>query len=409
MNRLLRAIPPLCLAALASCAYFDPVNPPDPALIDKDIGWQAHLESGVGETAYCVQPAADGGFVILGTVEGDTEAADLWLFKTDADGRKQWSRTFGGASRDIGRCLRPAPDGGFLLVGSTRSLWEASGWDVYLVRTDADGGMLWETTFGGSADDYGWSLECTGSDGACIIAGGTWSYGAGDSDLYLIKADAGGNPLWEKTIGGPCFEEGYAVRQTPDGGFIIAGCTQASFDSDDNAWLVKTDANGNREWDRVFGTIATSLQDIPGCLEQARDVQSTAEGGFLVAGYRHPSATEDCDAWLIKTDAGGIREWDRTFGGTGWDQAEAVVCTADGGYALAGMSRSYGAWEQAWLLKTNPDGIREWDRSFGEVGDEWGYCLLQTAGEGYLLAGSTTSYGGQQAYLVYYKPWTETQ
>ena len=122
----------------------------------------------------------------------------------------------------------------------------------------------------------------------------------------------------------------------------------------------------------------------------------------MLAGYLHPAAG-DFDAWLIKTDADGNEEWNRTFGGGAWDQAEAVVLTADGGYALAGMSRSYGPGNQAWLVKTDADGNLEWDKHFGGSDDEWAYGLMQTTDGGYILAGTTSGNGGQ-AYLVYYKP-----
>jgi hypothetical protein len=401
MDRLLRAILSLCLTALASCTYFDPVNPPDPVPVDKSIGWQTHLESGVGETARCVRQTSDGGFIVLGTVEGETVRADLWLFKTDAAGRKLWGRTFGGGAEETGCCLQQTSDGGFILVGSTRSLG-AGGWDVYLVKTDAEGGKEWEKTFGGSANDHGWSVECI-VDGYAIV-GSTTSFGDDDGDGYLIRVNGSGELLWQKTFGGANADEGYAVRNTSDGRFIFAGYTQASFAGDDNAWLVKADANGNLVWEKVFGAIADSTADIPGCLEQGKDVLLTSDGGYLLAGYTHSLGAGEFDAWLIKTDDEGNKEWDRSFGGANWDQAEAVTRTADCGYALAGMTRSYGAWEQAWLVKTDPDGNQEWDKTFGESGDEWGYCLRQIADGGYLLSGSTTSHGGQMAYLVYYKP-----
>ncbi|OHD23362.1 MAG: hypothetical protein A2064_09025 [Spirochaetes bacterium GWB1_66_5] len=400
MNRLLRAIPPLCLAALASCGYFDPVNPPDPALIDKGLTWERPLGDGNGNAARRVQQTTDG-LLLFGTKEGNTNESDMWLVKTDGAGTEQWSRAFGGAAEEIGRCLRPTPDGGYILVGSTRSN-SAGGWDVYLVKTGADGNWQWGKTFGGTADDHGWSVECL-VDGYAIL-GSTASFGDDDGDGYLIRVNGGGELLWQKTFGGANADEGYAVRNTSDGGFIIAGYTQASFASDDNAWLVKTDANGNLVWEKVFGAIAASTADIPGCLEQGRDVLLTPDAGYLLAGYTHSLGAGDFDAWLIKADDKGNKEWERTFGGEGWDQAEAAVLTADGGYALAGMSRFRGDWKQAWLAKTDAAGNLEWDKRFGGIGDEWAYALLQTPEQGYLLGGTTTSHGGDMAYLVYYKP-----
>jgi hypothetical protein len=392
----------LVLAALASCGYFDPLNPPDPDPADKSITWQTYLGE-LGCVARCVQETSDGGFVFVGTKEWGTAEADLWMVKTDGQGQEQWSRSFGGTAEDTGSCLRSTSDGGYILLGSTRSSGDGD-WDVYLVKTDAAGVLEWESNFGGNADDQGWSVECIA--GGYIIVGSTASSGEGNNDLYLLKADRDGNSAWEKTFGGPYSDVGYAVRQACDGGFILAGYTQASFDGDDNAWLVKTKADGELEWDKVFGIIATSLEDIPHCLEQAKDVQLTLDGGYLLAAYTHSLGAGDFDAWLVKTDASGNEEWNQTFGGGAMDQAEAMVRAADGGYALAGVTRSHSGWNQAWLVKMDAAGEAEWDKDFGGIGDECGYCLQQTFDGGYILAGSTTSYGGS-AYLVYYKPWSE--
>jgi hypothetical protein len=273
---------------------------------------------------------------------------------------------------------------------------------VYLVKTDADGNWQWDKTYGGSADDCGWSVKCL-ADGY-IIVGSTGSFGDDSGDAYLIRLDAEGDVVWEKTFGGPNADEGYAVHKVSDGGFVFAGYTQASFAGDDNAWLVKTDGSGNLVWERLFGTIATSPADIPGCLQQARDALLTSDGGYLLAGYMHPGGS-DSDAWLIKTDGDGKQEWEQTYGGGAWDQAEAVIPTADGGFALSGMSRG-ADWNQAWLVKTDAAGNQEWEKRFGGENDEWAYALEQTAVEGYVLLGTTSGSGGQ-AYLVYCKPWLE--
>jgi hypothetical protein len=406
MSRLARAICCLCLPALVSCGYFDPLNPLGSKLADKNIIWETKLGGGVENVGRSVLETSDGGLVLVGTLELTWDKGyDLWLVKTNAPAAAQWgiewSATFGGSDADTGSCLQPTSDGGYILLGSTRSSG-AGGSDVYLVKIDADGNWQWDKTYGGSADDYGWSVECL-ADGY-IIVGGTGSFGDDSGDAYLLRLDAEGDVVWEKTFGGPNADEGYAVNKVSDGGFAFAGYTQASFAGDDNAWLVKTDGSGNLVWERLFGTIATSPEDIPGCLQQAKDALLTSDGGYLLAGYMHPGGA-DSDAWLIKTDGDGNEEWEQTYGGGAWDQAEAVMPTADGGFALSGMSRGVG-WNQAWLVKTDAAGNQEWENRFGGENDEWAYALEQTADEGYVLLGTTSGSGGQ-AYLVYCKPWLE--
>lgn len=393
------------LAALCACGYFDLLVPREPDPEDPpDTGTTWQVTIGEASEARSLLLTADGGFVIAGTTDaGVARQLDLWLIKTDGAGQKQWSQAFGGSGNDDGRCVRQTPDGGYILVGSTSS-FGAGGSDVYLVKTDAEGNLQWEKTFGGTAAEHGYSIECI-EDGGYVIAGSTASAGAGLADVYLIKTDSAGNEDWHKTFGGPYSDEGYAVRQAADGGYVVAGYTQGtgSFAGDDNAWLIKTLETGDMEWNEPFSVDALVAGDEAYYDEQARDVQVTADG-YVLAGYTHSVGAGDFDAWLIKTDSAGQKQWDKTHGGGAWDQTDAVVLTADGGYALTGMSRNLGGYFQAWLLKTDGGGVEEWSRFFGgPSSEEWGYCLQPAADEGYILAGSTTA-GGPQAYLVYYKP-----
>ena len=217
-------------------------------------------------------------------------------------------------------------------------------WNVHYVGTIY--GIL-NKTFGGEGGDWARSVQQT-SDGGYILAGQTGSFGAGSYDAWLIKTDANGNKVWDKTFGGSSYDEANAVQQTSDGGYILAGETYSFGTGSYDAWLIKTDANGNKVWDKTFGGISS---------DGAYSVQQTSDGGYILAGSTDSFGAGSSDAWLIKTDADGNKVWDKTFGGISGDVASAVQQTKDGGYILAGYTGSFGAGVyDAWLIKTDAEG-----------------------------------------------------
>jgi hypothetical protein len=329
-----------------------------------------------------VQQTSDGGFILVGyTASFGAGGPDVWLIKTDADGNKLWDRTFGGGGLDEGRSVQQTSDGGFIIVGYTASFGAG---DVWLIKTDADGNKLWDRTFGGGNLDEGLSVQQT-SDGGFIIVGYTASFGAGWADVWLIKTDADGNKLWDRTFGGSDWDEGWSVQQTSDGGFIIVGYT-VSFGAEwADVWLIKTDANGNKQWDRTFGGRYS---------DGGRSVQQTSDGGFILVGDTWSFGAGEADVWLIKTDANGNKQWDRTFGGSENDLGYSVQQTSDGGFIIVGATASFGAGgPDVWLIKTDANGNKQWDRTFGGRYSDGGRSVQQTSDGGFIIVGATRSFG----------------
>jgi hypothetical protein len=303
-----------------------------------------------------------------------------------------WTRTYGGYSQDKAYSVQQTSDGGDVLGGATQS-FGAGNWDFYLVKTDANGTAQWTHTYGGVGLDFCYCAQQT-ADGGYMLAGYTASYGAGSYDFYLVKTDASGNPLWTRTYGGIGQEYCYSAQQTTDGGFILAGCTFSSGAGSNDYYLVKTDSLGNAVWTHTYGTSGT---------EEAYGVQQTSDGGYIAAGFSAPFGNNSQRVWLVKTNTAGDTLWTRWYDGPGYDYAMSIQQTSDGGYAAFGRTNSYGAGDyDFYLIKTNSNGDSVWARTYGGIGIDQGFAVDQTSDNGYILTGYTTSFGagGWDYYLV---------
>jgi len=201
---------------------------------------------GSQDEAHSVQQTSDGGYIALGTTYGfGAGGGDFFLIKTDAYGNLQWAKTYGGTNYDWPYSVQQTSGGGYILAGVTRS-FGAGGYDIFLIKTDANGNRQWAKTYGGTGEDNLWMTPFQQtSDGGYIVVGYTSSFGAGGYDIFLIKTDANGNLQWAKTYGGTGEELRPAVQQTSDGGYIVASWTTSFGAGDWDAFLVKTDANGD--------------------------------------------------------------------------------------------------------------------------------------------------------------------
>jgi hypothetical protein len=272
---------------------------------------------------------------------GESGYSSIVSCTTEYNPEVAWNSTFGGSYTDEADSVQQTSDGGYIITGRTAS-YGAGKCDVWLIKTDSSGNVAWNKTFGGSDTDYGCSVQQT-SDAGYIIAGHTYSYGAGNYDVWLIKTDSSGNETWNKTFGGSSSDHGYSVQQTSDAGYIIAGRTYSYGAGKSDVWLIKTDSSGNVAWNKTFGGSYT---------DEAYSVQQTSDGGYVIAGYTDLYVTSSGDVWLIKADSSGNKTWNKTFGGSDSDYGYSVQQTSDGGYIIAGRTYSYGAGSgDVWLIK----------------------------------------------------------
>jgi TolB-like protein len=294
-----------------------------------------------------------------------------------------FAKIYGVRTSYVAYSVRQTSDSGYIVVGST-DFFSAGSSDVLLIKTDAKGNIQWAKTYGGKVSEGASSVRQT-TDGGYIVAGSTTSFGAGERDIFLIKTDANGSIIWAKTYGGASDDWAYSVQQTSDGGYIVAGITNSFGKGELDIFLIKTDAKGNIQWAKTYG----GTED-----EFAYSVQQTSDGGYIVAGSTR-SFGEDGDILLIKTDANGNIQWAKTYGGERSERAYSVQQTSDGGYILAGETWSFGAgWRDIFLIKTDAKGNIIWAKTYGGEVDDGASSVQQTSDGGYIVAGYTLSFGG---------------
>jgi hypothetical protein len=353
-------------------------------------GWQKTYGGTEDDEVYSVVRTSDGGYALAGgTSSFGAGGSDMYLVKTDAGGNMQWNKTYGGAGSDGARSVIQTNDGGYALAGVTDSFGASN--DFYLVKTDESGNEEWNKTYGGPyIDDSAWSVIQT-ADGGYALAG--YSRVPYD-DFYLAKTDASGNLQWDRRYGNPGNDVAYSVVQTADGGYALAGYTFASAFTFNDCYLVKTDAAGDMQWSKTYGGINN---------DYAYSLVQTVDGGYALAGATYSFGASASDCYLVKTDAVGDMQWNKTYGATGDDIARSVVQTADGGYALAGNTYSFGASaSDCYLVKTDAAGNMQWNKTYGGPSYDVAYSLVQTVDGGYALAGLTYSFGAghNDFYLV---------
>jgi len=347
------------------------------------ILWTKTFGGSSGDWSYDIQQTNDGGYIIVGyTNSFGIGNNDLLLIKTNSQGDSLWLKTFGGINDDEGRSVQQTSDGGYIIVGNTKS-FGAGNWDLWLIKTDANGNALWGKTYGGIKEDYAFSVQQT-TDGGYIIIGATRSFG--DPywyNFWLLKADDSGDTLWTRIyqFSRQVHEVGRYVRQTGDGGYILVGYISTTYR---DIKLAKTDSNGNLVWSKTYGGIKE---------DYAFSVQQTNDGGYVVLGTTSSLGNGNQDFWLLKTDTNGDTLWTKTFGGTGYDFGYSVKQVSDNGYVLIGKTGSFSNYDDIWLIRTDMNGDILWSKTFGGSGVERGYSIQQTADYGYIISGVTDSFG----------------
>ncbi|HHT9125130.1 MAG TPA: BACON domain-containing protein [Candidatus Brocadiia bacterium] len=294
----------------------------------------------------------------------------------------QWDVTYGGNSHDSANSIQQTHDGGYVVAGWTNS-FGAGDYDFLVLGLTSNGDVQWQKTYGGGSSDYTNSIQQTDDDGY-IVAGETRSFGAGSEDFWVLKLNADGDVLWQNTYGGSYSDNAPSVQQTRDGGYILAGYTRSFGAGNADFWVLKLASNGDIQWQKTYGK---SSDDV------VNSIRQTSDGGYIMAGFTNSFGAAGYNFWVLKLYANGDIEWQNTYGGGLWDYANSIQPTSDG-YIVAGYAGSFGnGGFDIWVLKLSSNGDIQWQKTYGGGASDWADSIQQTDDGGYIVAGETRSFG----------------
>lgn len=315
--------------------------------VSGNIEWQKTYGGNGGEEIASIQQTLDGGFIAAGsTTSSGTGGKDIWVSRLDSNGQIEWQNTYGGVNDDEASTIVQTADGKYVLAGTSNPGGTRKK-DLVVMKLDQDGKIEWQKTYGGDGDDVVHTIQPI-SNGQYILAGSTDSYGVGKKDAWVLKLNQDGEIVWQKTYGALGDDEAYSIYGSSDGGCIVAGWTNSYAGLKIEAWVLKLDEDGIVTWQRTYGGSGD---------DRAYAVAETSEGKYVVAGSTDSYGAGKKDAWILKLDNNGNIFWQQTFGGAGDDEFFSVQETLDGGYVAAGRSDSFGGGgDEALLIKFDSDG-----------------------------------------------------
>jgi len=402
-----------------SCSDDDVVQLP----VDS-IEWVKTLGGSKNDQANSVVNTQDGGYAILGFTQsndGDitdkpNESFDYWVMKFSANDTLEWSKTYGGSLDDRGNQLIQTQDGGFLVVGESKSNDEdvalnAGSYDFWIVKLNSSGTIVWEKSLGYVGQDKANAVIQTSDNGYLItgVLDVTASGGAGNSkaafhaggDYWVVKLSENGTTQWTKYFGGGLSEIPYDLIETQDNGFLLVGTSDsADVDITNNIgtydfWVVKIDALGTLVWEKSYGGSE---------IDEALIITNTDDGNYAIVGntrrtdYNIAVNNGDPVLWIIKITPDGTLIWEKSIGGLSFDVGRSIVKTQDNGFLIAGSSRSVNGnlttnngQNDAWAVKVNANGGLDWQKTIGGSLVDFGLGAIELSDKKVILVGHSSS------------------
>jgi hypothetical protein len=416
----------VCFITLSLMGCSEDNDNSTPQAPDIVVDFITTLGGSKNESAQAVVNTTDGGYAVLGhaqSMDGDVtnksnESYDYWVLKFDTTNQLQWQKTYGGSDDDIGSDLIQTSDGGYAVIGKSKSddldVSENAGFDDFWVsKLDSSGSISWEYTFGFAGSDTPYSIIQTNDNGYLLsgVLDVSASNGQGDrnsigsrhagGDYWVIKLNANGVKQWSNYYGGSFTDTAYDAIQTEDDGYIIIG----SSDSDDvdisnprgsyDFWVIKISDTGTLVWEKSFGGSE---------IDEAHAISKTADGNYLIVGDTRSSDLDisqnngAADLWVMKITPDGTLLWEKTLGGSSFDVGRSISKTQDNGFLISGSSRSTNGnltsnkgQNDAWVVKINSSGNLEWQKTIGGSEVDFFYDVVELNDQTIVAVGDSNS------------------
>jgi len=374
-----------------------------------------------------IRQTSDNGFISVGmtsiitSINPETFIYNIWLVKTDQYGNHQWNKTFGGTKDCIGDDIEITKDGGYIILGTFYKYGNINNSDIWLLKTDENGNMEWNVTFGDYTNESGYDVEITNDDGFLIVGSDEYNYNSNETNALVIKTDENGIYEWNKTYGGSNNGLGVKLIKTTDDNYIFVGRGRSFGKNSSDVWLVKIDNDGEELWNYTYGG---SMDDF------GSDIEQTNDDGYIITGSCDINMTLDftgpyiltnysSNVYLLKVDKNGVEEWNKSYGGIYTDGGQSLLITSDSGYLVLGYNGYnttllylgndllyFNYTINVWLLKFDKYGNLLWNITFSKDDTNYGEDIQKTSDDGYILA---CGYGNNMSFQLN-NPinWTET-
>jgi hypothetical protein len=381
------------------------------------IVWQKSFGGSQQDIPFSIQQANDGGYISAGyTLSNDQDVTnfhggegDFWVVKTDANGNLQWQKTYGGSDYEYAFDIEKTTDNGYIIAGYTKSnngdiTLNKGVTDYWVVKINANGIIQWQKTFGGSSIDYAFSIKQT-TDGGYILLGETLSTNGdvvsnhGSFDIWVLKLSSTGAIQWKKTYGGTGGDYASSINLTSDGGYIIGGNTYSNdgdvtgYHSDRDYWIIKINSTGVIQWQKTLG--GSEWDDL-------RDIQQTSDGGYIAVGRSLSSNGNISNynggvGWVVKLSSTGTLQWEKSLGNNLYVGLESVK-EKSGGYVIAGSIYGdiygYPTSSNYWIIKINNSGTLIWEKTMGGSEIDTASSIILTSDGGFAITGKSNSLNG---------------
>ncbi len=354
--------------------------------------------NGVDEFRDVCNDARDSGYVAVGTSSSFSNGnSDVYLVKTDWKGNTLWSRSIGSPGIENGYSIEQTFDSGFIIAGFTNNT-AGGDYDAMLIKTDSSGFVEWQKNFGGSDWDFAYAVSLA-PDSGFVFCGETYSFGNLSSDVYIVRTDKNGNLLWEKNYGGTGKEKASNLTPIYDTSFIVCGYTDSYGAGMKDAWILNINlADGDTVYTKTFGgAMDDEFVDV---------IRHSIDSGFVGIGYSYSFDPQSSQLYLLKTDRYGTQLWYQNFGITSSNLlGRSLAETPNAEIWCMGETPLGGGKKDVWNFITDQAGIGYWSLyscTFGKAEDDFGYESILTKRNDYLIAGSSKSFNDLNGDAVLY-------